>query len=64
QQIDKLLVAEVFIPPLEELFPQFLSPGHAIQIRIIPDPCAGSRRLKLRIKIKGEKDLQNKRQIP
>mgnify|MGYP001823365774 FL=1 len=56
QQIDELLVAEVFIPPPEELFPQFFNLGHAIEIRIIPDPGAGSRRLKLRIKIKGGKD--------
>jgi len=56
QHINELLVAEVFIPPLEELFPQFFNLGHAIGIRIIPDPIAGSRRLKLRIKIKGRKD--------
>jgi hypothetical protein len=55
EQIDELLVAEVFIPPPEELFPQFFNLGHAIGIRIIPDLFDGSRRLKLRIIIKGKK---------
>ena len=58
QQIDKLLIAEVLIPPSEELFPQFFRLGHAIVIRIIPDPGFGSRWLKLRIKIKAGKGLE------